>query len=125
MRSSELGAEPAVDAVVGGRDARAERMRDTGVLVLLRRVLRQRQRRPLADARTQFFWTEECLRRREYRPLDVAVQLLVTLFDERPRPLERIERAVDDDEQRVGAQVIEQRRRRLEEQRQVVLDAGG
>ena len=38
--------------------------------------------------------------------------------------LERVERAVDDDEQRVGAQIIEQRRRRLEEQRQVVLDAG-
>ena len=38
--------------------------------------------------------------------------------------VERVERAGDDDEQRVGAQIVEQRRRRLEEQRQVVLDAG-
>ena len=59
----------------------------------------------------------------EDRPLDVALQLLVALIDELPRRVERLERTRYDDEQRVRVEVVEQRHRRLEEQRQVVLDA--
>ena len=113
MRSSVAAMPPASGCV------------DAGVLVARERgVRRQRQRRSLGDARAQLCGAEERLRRLQDRPLDVAVQLLVALVDELPRGLERVERAVDDDEQRVRAQVVEQRCRLAEEQRQVVLDAG-
>ena len=122
-----LGTEPAVDAIVGGGDAARRADASTPALSSLA------QRRAAASSvsvgraamsRAQLVRAKERLVRVEDRPLDVAAQLLVALLDQLPRRVERLERARDHDEQRVVAQVVEQRRRRLEEQRQVVLDAG-
>ena len=120
-----LDTEPAVDAIVGCCDAGGERVRDAGVVVARGRSARhQRQCRPRRDVRAQRVGANERLVRSQDRPLDVASKLLVALVDELPGRVERLERAGDDDEQRVAAQVVEERGRRLEEQRQVVLDAG-
>ena len=98
-------------------------MRHACVVVLGGSMRRQRERRPCGDSRAQLVRVEERLLGTEDRPLDVALQLLVALLDQLPRRVERLERTGDHNEQRVVAQVVEQRRRRLEEQRQVVLDA--
>ena len=46
---------------------------------------RQRQRRPRGEQRAQLGGRQERLLRLENRPLDVAAQLLVALFDQLPR----------------------------------------
>jgi hypothetical protein len=118
-------AEPAVDAILRGRDAGRERMGDARVVVGARQgVRRQRQGVSRSDLGAQRFRPVKGLVRHQDRPLDVASELLVPVLDELPGRIERLEGAGDDHEQRVAAKIVEQRRRRLEEQRQVVLDAG-
>src|SRR5690606_19991297 len=55
---------------------------------------------------------------------DVAPKLLVALLNQRPRGLEPGERVVGEHDQRAGREVVRERCRLVEEQRQVVLDAG-
>ena len=123
-----FGADPTRDPVVARRDARAQGMCDARVargriVGLLGCVREERQRAERLDARANVVGRDEAIARREDRPLDVAAQLLVALLDELPRVVEPRERVVRRDEQRAGAQVLEQRHGRREEQRKVVLDA--
>jgi hypothetical protein len=79
-----LGAEPPVDPVVGCGDAGRERMRHTRVVVLGRGVRRKRQDEALVDAGAQLVGADERFVGPQDRPLDVAAQLLIALFDQLP-----------------------------------------
>ena len=65
---------------------------------------------------------DEELRRREHRPLDVVPAILVASRDPAPGLVERSGQGGVVHDDRVGGKIVEQRRRLLEEERQVELD---
>src|SRR5690606_33682174 len=81
---------------------------------------------PLAgvEALAQRLRRQVQLGRRQQRPLDVVAALLVTVGDLGEELLGAFAGAVADDRQDALAEVVEQGRGPVEEQRQVVLDAG-
>src|SRR5690606_24637054 len=102
-------------------------MRRAGAVDIARRIelaRRELERRMRGEPRPQLGRRPEALVGLQDRMLEVAAELLVTLLDELPRGIEAVVRAVRHDDQRVLVEIVEQRRRLVEEERQVVLDAG-
>ena len=89
------------------------------------RVAAQRQGREFIAAREEFLHPHEQLFRRQDRPFAVVLQEAVPLARVGPELAQRhVDLAVQHHRGR-GAEVVEQGRRLVEEERQVVLDAGG
>src|SRR5690606_1821625 len=85
------------------------------------------QRRMPGEPGDHVLRAEERAVRWKHGPLDVAGELLVALLDQLPARLEPGSRVVDEDDEAglvaFGREVVEQRDRFVEEERQVVLDA--
>ena len=85
----------------------------------------QHQRGMLVDAGEEVLAAQEQLFGRQQRPLRVVLQEAVALARVGPEVLQRVVDLAVQHQRGIVAEVVEDRRRLLEEQRQVVLDAGG
>src|SRR5690606_21806147 len=99
--------------------------RAVNVAVRLDLARRELDRRMRVETRAQLGRRPETLVGLQDRMLLVAAELLVAFLDELPRGVEAVVRAVGHDDQRVLVEIVEERRRLVEEERQVILDAGG
>jgi len=81
--------------------------------------------RVLAQPQVEFFRRHEELRRRQQRPVGVAALQLEPRARLAPEVLDRARHVVVQRDAAALRKIVEQRRGRFEEQRQVVLDAGG
>ncbi len=88
------------------------------------RALLQHQPRQRLGGAEELLFVQEQLRGRQQRPFAVVPHEVVALLRIGPEAADRVVDRADIGQLRAGRQVVEQRRGRLEEQRQVVLDAG-
>lgn len=92
--------------------------------IRMRRLGRQRQARKILEARVQGLAVQEQGRRRQHRTLPVAFQEVVAAGRVLRKTLYGFIDIAQRDCERAGVEVVEQRGRLFEEQRQVVLHAG-
>ena len=100
------------------------RQRDQAVVLVLLLAVKI-DARVLAQPQVEFFRRHEELRRRQQRPVGVAALQLQPRARLAPEVLDRARHVVVQRDAAALRKVVEQRRSRFEEQRQVVLDAGG
>ncbi|XQU67721.1 hypothetical protein OJJOAM_000452 [Cupriavidus sp. H18C1] len=88
------------------------------------RAFLQHQPRQRLGGAEELLLVQEQLRGRQQRPLAIVPHEVVALLRIGPEAADRLVDRADIGQLRAGRQVVEQRRRRVEEQRQVILDAG-